>query len=107
MNRAPKQRGNKGHNIIILCMYVYEIMMYYFCCHKSNYCYLFLKKGYSSVLCSSESFVDCSVAVSFCEFSSSTCTPPAVFSASVGAFFLSLASGFVVDELFFGLEDDC
>ena len=90
-----------------VCMYVYEIMMYIFVATNQITVISFLKKGYSSVLCSSESFVDCSVGVSFCEFSSSTCTPPAVFSVSVGAFFLSLASGFVVDELFFGLEDDC
>ena len=92
------QHGNKGHTI---CMYVYEIMMYNIIFVATNQITVI------SFLCSSESFVDCSVAISFCEFSPSTCTPPAVFSASVGAFFLSLTSGFVVDELLFGLEDDC
>ena len=85
-------------------MCVYEIMVYIFPATNQITISSFLKKMlfYSSVLCSSESFVDCSV-VSFGELSLSTCIP----SVSVGFSFLSLASGFVVDEPFFGLEDDC
>ena len=89
---------------LYVCMYVYEIMMYIFAA-TNQITISFPKKGYSSVLCSSESFVDCSV--SFGDFSSSTCIPSAVLSVSFGCSFLSLASGFVIDELFFGLEDDC